>query len=288
MKNAYYFPHFSNARTDKKLKRVIKDHGIAGYGIYFMLLEVLREQTDFKYTLKDLDLLADEFNISQDILKKIINDYELFQANEIEFYSVKLIEYLQPYLEKTLKARESANKRWAVAKDSCERNANAMPTHKKRNANAMPTQCESNANAMLIKEKKKKKIKEIKEEDIYRQFEHLIITHEEHNKLLVNYTQEQITKVLDTIETYPKRHTYTELYITALRWLRKDYKTKQEQEQPVAHMEPPEMWIKGMTEEFFLKRYASEPTLNKDNAHKHPNIVYYLWLNKKKISDYWQ
>lgn len=233
MKNAYYFPHFSNARTDKKLKRVIKDHGIAGYGIYFMLLEVLREQTDFKYTLKDLDLLADEFNISQDILKKIINDYELFQANEIEFYSVKLIEYLQPYLEKTLKARESANKRWAAAKDSCERNANAMPTHKKRNANAIPTQCESNANAMQIKENKKnkrKEIKEIKEEIIYKTVKNISMTKEEFDKLIErNYTKKQIDDILDQIEIYPKE--YTNLYATALNWLKRNEEKKEAAQQ---------------------------------------------------------
>ena len=40
-KDAFYFPHFSNARTDRKLRRVRKDLGLEGYGIYFMLLEVM-------------------------------------------------------------------------------------------------------------------------------------------------------------------------------------------------------------------------------------------------------
>jgi hypothetical protein len=41
-KDAYYFPHFYNARHDRKIKRLRKDLGIEGYGIFFMLLEVLR------------------------------------------------------------------------------------------------------------------------------------------------------------------------------------------------------------------------------------------------------
>ena len=56
MKDAYYFPHFCNARHDRKIKRVTKELGVEGYGIYFMVLEVLREQTDFKYPLSEIDL----------------------------------------------------------------------------------------------------------------------------------------------------------------------------------------------------------------------------------------
>ena len=59
-KDAFYFPHFSNARNDRKLRRLRKELGIEGYGIYFMVLEVLRDQEGFKYPLEDLDLLSEE------------------------------------------------------------------------------------------------------------------------------------------------------------------------------------------------------------------------------------
>lgn len=113
-KDAYYFPHFSNARHDRKLKRVIKDLGIEGYGIYFMVLEVLRDQQDFKYPLQDIDLLADEFGTSESKLSVVINNYDLFQVDtENNFFSMKQILYMQPYLEKTKRAKEAANTRWA-------------------------------------------------------------------------------------------------------------------------------------------------------------------------------
>ena len=54
-KDAYYFPHFSNARHDRKIKRLRKELGAEGYGIYFMILEILREQTGFKYPLEDIN-----------------------------------------------------------------------------------------------------------------------------------------------------------------------------------------------------------------------------------------
>jgi len=77
-----YFPHFSSARIDRKIKRLRKDLGIEGYGIYFMLLEILREQHDYKFPLSDIDLLSDEIGTSEAKILAVINSYELFQIDE--------------------------------------------------------------------------------------------------------------------------------------------------------------------------------------------------------------
>lgn len=129
-KEAYYFPHFSVARNDRKIRRLRKQLGVEGYGIYFMLLEVLREQTDLSYPMDDLDLLADEFNTSEEKILVVIKGYDLFQLHENNFFSPKLIEYLQPYFEKSSRARNAALKRWDKETD-----ANAMQMHSKCNAN---------------------------------------------------------------------------------------------------------------------------------------------------------
>ena len=42
---------------------LIDQLGLEGYGIYFMLLETLRDQHDLRYPIEDLDLLADETGI---------------------------------------------------------------------------------------------------------------------------------------------------------------------------------------------------------------------------------
>ena len=99
-KDAYYFPHFSNARHDRKVKRIIKELGVEGYGIYFMLLEVLREQSNFEYPMDDIDLLADEFRTSEQKVRTVICNYKLFDVTPDEkFFSPKLIEYLEPYFK---------------------------------------------------------------------------------------------------------------------------------------------------------------------------------------------
>lgn len=105
-KDAFYFPHFSNARLDRKIKRVRKELGLEGYGIYFMILETLRDQENFNYPLKDIDLLADEFGTSEQKIRTVISNYDLFRITDDEhFFSPKLLVFLQPYLEGKEKRR---------------------------------------------------------------------------------------------------------------------------------------------------------------------------------------
>lgn len=99
-KDAFYFPHFSGARHDRKLKRAMKHLGIEAYALFFMLLEVLREQDQLSYPMEDIDLLADEFGTSEQKVRVIICNYGLFEVDEREmFFSPKFIEYMTPYLE---------------------------------------------------------------------------------------------------------------------------------------------------------------------------------------------
>jgi hypothetical protein len=115
-KEAYYFPHFCNARHDRKIRRLRRELGTEGYGIYFMLLETLREQQDLMYPLSDLDLLAEEFNVSEAKVRVCVCNYELFEIDETEkFFSPKMLVYLEPYFkmkeQRKLAGKASAEKR---------------------------------------------------------------------------------------------------------------------------------------------------------------------------------
>jgi hypothetical protein len=129
-KDAFYFPHFSNARNDSKIIKLRRVLGIEGYGLYFMLLEVLREQTDFQFPVSGVEDLSYEWHISKEKIYSVIKDFDLFVINEYNFFSENLIMYLQPYIEKSQRAIEAANIRWANAKAY----ANALPVQSKSNA----------------------------------------------------------------------------------------------------------------------------------------------------------
>lgn len=140
-KDAYYFPHFSNARNDAKIIKLRRIIGLEGYAIYFMLLEVLRDQTEFKYPLSGIEDLSYEWHTSREKIYSVITQFDLFQVDEKDFFSTKLIYFLQPYLEKTERAKNAANIRWENTKNQieCKSNANAY-------ANASKIECKCNAN----------------------------------------------------------------------------------------------------------------------------------------------
>ncbi|MEK0423064.1 MAG: hypothetical protein RLZ95_974 [Bacteroidota bacterium] len=117
-KEGFYFPHFSNARHDRKIKRLRLELGIEGYGIYFMLLETLRDQHDLCYPMGDIDLLADEFGTSEQKVRVVVCNYGLFDVSDDNaFFSPRLLLYLEPYFkakEQRIKAgKASALKRQA-------------------------------------------------------------------------------------------------------------------------------------------------------------------------------
>jgi len=186
-KDAFYFPHFCNARHDRKLKRVQKELGIEGYGIYFMLLEILREQTDLRYPLSEIDLLADEFGTSEQKVRVVICNYDLFQVDENQnFFSFKMIIYLQPYFEKSERAREAANKRW--------NNANAY-------TNAIEMQSVSNASKVKETKVKETKLNKIKESKIKIR-EYVFISQSELDKLNSEFSEHEVNWMLDKLNDY--------------------------------------------------------------------------------------
>lgn len=99
MKN--YFPHDSDARSDDKIIALRIKHKWEGYGLYWALIEKLRESKN--YTLKaDYNVLAFDLRADAAILKSVINDFGLFAfTNNGEcFYSESLNTRMQPLDEK--------------------------------------------------------------------------------------------------------------------------------------------------------------------------------------------
>ena len=96
-----HFPHYLNARNDRKIKKGRLQLGIEFYAIYFMVLEVLAEQKDFRYPLSDLDIMADDFGTSIQKIQLVITQYGLFEIDPVEqFFSPAQHLALQPYLQK--------------------------------------------------------------------------------------------------------------------------------------------------------------------------------------------
>lgn len=141
MKN--YFSHDVNARNDAKLIKVLMRLGQAGKGVYWDLVEMLHEQ-DGHLMLSDCESYAFALRTDCAVINSLITDFDLFEHDGVRFWSDSALRRIDQRNEKSVKAKESAAKRWG----NSERNANAMRTH-----------CDGNA----IKEIKERKGKEIKE-----------------------------------------------------------------------------------------------------------------------------
>ena len=105
-KDAYYFPHDSNAKDDPKCVMLIEELQLEGYGIYWILIETLREQPNFKYPMKLIPALARRYFTTKEKMTAVIKGYDLFKIEEDEFfYSESLLRRMEIVNEKREKAR---------------------------------------------------------------------------------------------------------------------------------------------------------------------------------------
>lgn len=81
LKTTNYFSHDSNARNDDKLVRLRMKQGAAGYGVYFMILERLREEADYM-SIKDYNMIAFDLRVDAAIVKSVVEDFGLFTFTE--------------------------------------------------------------------------------------------------------------------------------------------------------------------------------------------------------------
>lgn len=115
-----YFSHDHHARADEKIIKMLRVNGPEGYGLYWMIVEMLHENQGS--IPKDYELLAYELRTQCERIKAICEDYDLFYEKDGRVFSLSVDRRLQDRAEKSTKAKASAGKRWG-------NNANAMPTH---------------------------------------------------------------------------------------------------------------------------------------------------------------
>ena len=84
-----YTSHDFNISDDEKIMKLRIKHGIAGYGAYMMLLEMLYEMPDgcLEY---DLDALAFDIRANKKLIKSVIESTDLFAIEDGIFYSPAL------------------------------------------------------------------------------------------------------------------------------------------------------------------------------------------------------
>lgn len=110
MKDAYYFSHDSNASQDDKILELRAAHGWQGYGIYWAIIERLRDSDQYQYPLKRINGLATWLVVPIDILKSILFDFDLFQ-NDGEYFWTNSLKNRMEIRDEINKKRSDAGKK---------------------------------------------------------------------------------------------------------------------------------------------------------------------------------
>lgn len=129
MNDTLYFSHNYNARNDPKIKDLLAEHGMVGYGIFWSLIEDLYSNTNVLRL--NYKTIAYDLRVDIDVVKSVINDFALFDVNDETFSSKSVGERLKLRQEKSIKASESVKKRW----ENYERNTNVSRTKNDPNSN---------------------------------------------------------------------------------------------------------------------------------------------------------
>ena len=99
MNESFYFSHDSNARNDVKIIKLRRQLGIEGYGIYWCLIEMLRDAPGNKLPIESIDDIAFSINCSKEKVEAVIRNYDLFVIEDETFFSDRLIRSMNQYKE---------------------------------------------------------------------------------------------------------------------------------------------------------------------------------------------
>lgn len=120
-----YLQHQSNSFTDIKIIKMRSKLGIESYGIFWALLELLFNEEN-KLCVDDYSVLAFSLQCDADKLKSVIEDFDLFIIEDNCFYSKRLNEHIDTINSKSLKAKESVNKRWEKIRTNNDSNTSRV------------------------------------------------------------------------------------------------------------------------------------------------------------------
>lgn len=151
MKQTNYFSHDSNARNDDKLIRLRMRYKAAGYGVYFMILERLREETDYM-CVKDYNSIAFDLREDAALIKSVVEDFGLFAFTDDGkcFYSESFTKRMQ-VKDDLSKKRSEAGKQGNEKRWTDKRTAAAKEVKDAKGSEAPQKEDSSNNNAFMKK-----------------------------------------------------------------------------------------------------------------------------------------
>jgi hypothetical protein len=154
VKEAYYFSHDSNARHDPKITAMRSVYGAAGYGWFWILVEMMRDTAGYRLDMQSKYIWSayaqqmgcNDAAQAKQFVMDCIEEFELFQADDCSFWSKSLIGRMEKREKIVEKRRKAAETRWGKYNDLPEPEDESLQMHDETDANAY----EDYANAMQV------------------------------------------------------------------------------------------------------------------------------------------
>ena len=140
--NTCYFSHDANALTDIKISAMRSDYGLEGYGLYWAIIEKLRNEDTYKLPLEKNTYRAIKIETGTTIdvekfIKDCIEEFKetdngngLFNTNGKYFWSESLLKRMTKMEEVSAK-RKKAGQRGHFHPPPCEIAGNGGPNRRK-------------------------------------------------------------------------------------------------------------------------------------------------------------
>lgn len=111
-----YFSHDYTPLEDKNLLKLFIAKGVEGYGLYWLIVEFMHQNT---FAVGEENLLAFKFRTDTEKIKSVMNDFQLFRIEELEDKKIYISDRIQRNLdyaeEKNKDKKQAANVRWLLA-----------------------------------------------------------------------------------------------------------------------------------------------------------------------------
>jgi len=112
----HYFDHDFSARNDQKILRLRYKHGAGGYGVYWMVLEVMAEDTEGYIAPDSIGGLSLTIGVDVDTLSSIISDCVEIGLFKVcahgNYYSTRMINHKKLMADFSEHGKRGAKARW--------------------------------------------------------------------------------------------------------------------------------------------------------------------------------
>jgi hypothetical protein len=196
---------------------LIEQLGLEGYGIYWILIETLRDQPNHRYPLNLLPALARRYLTSTEKVETVVRNYDLFRVENNEIF-------LSPSLCRRMEAINARRKQLSEAGKKGRLKQLQSTTDRTRTSPGLSPDTPQ-ASKEKIRKEKERKGNELN--SVFGVFENVFLSITEKTKLDDKFGS-KVSDKIDALSEYMQStgKVYKSHYATILNWERRERKSK--------------------------------------------------------------